>query len=77
MTGNVVSRRIDDDRYGIYTPSGLVMQWVSRGICKKSASKSLALRAGRRYKVSFDQSYKLLLLAVGAGTSCHLLRTSD
>jgi hypothetical protein len=72
MTGNVVSRRIGDDRYGIYTPSRLVMQWVSRGFCEKRASRSLALRAARRYEVPFDQSY----YAVGAGTSYRLLPTA-
>jgi len=35
MTGNVVSRRIGDVRYGIYTPFRLVVQWVSRGFLKK------------------------------------------
>ncbi len=35
MTGNVVSRRIGDVRYGIYTPFRLVMQWVSRGFLQK------------------------------------------
>jgi hypothetical protein len=35
MTGNVVSWRIGDVRYGIYTPFRLAMQWVSRGFLQK------------------------------------------
>ena len=29
MTGNIALERISDDRYGIYTPRGVLMQWVS------------------------------------------------